>query len=202
MGLADESIRDFVGKLGSDKPTPGGGSAAALVAAVGIALGDMVACLTVGKKKYKENEDKIKELKTKAEALELAFLALIQEDVEAFEPLSTAYKLGPGKEMEAALKGACAVPLDIMRKCGEAIELQLEFARLGSRIVISDAGCGAVLCKAAMQAASLNVYINAQSMEDKAYAQSAVNEAENLLEKYVPLADKVFDDVIGIICHH
>jgi formiminotetrahydrofolate cyclodeaminase len=97
--------------------------------------------------------------------------------------------------MEEALKHACSVPMDIMRTVCEAIDLMVEFAKKGSALAISDAGCGAVCCKAALQGASLNVFINTKSMQDRTYAESLEAEANGLLEKYCQLADEIFDIV-------
>ena len=74
--------------------------------------------------------------------------------------------------MESALRTACSVPMDILRACAEAVDIIEEFAAKGSRLAVSDAGCGAILCKAAMQAASLNIYINTKSMKDRACARA------------------------------
>ena len=97
--------------------------------------------------------------------------------------------------MENALKTACSVPMDIMRACAEALDIIEEFAAKGSRIAISDAGCGAILCKAAMQAASLNVFINTKSMKDRTCAEALEEEAHALLAKYTELGDAVFNMV-------
>ena len=87
--------------------------------------------------------------------------------------------------------------MDIMRACGEAIDIIEEFAAKGSRLAVSDAGCGAILCKAAMQAASLNVYINTKSMKDRACAQALEDEADALLAKYTSLGDSVYNSVVN-----
>lgn len=98
--------------------------------------------------------------------------------------------------MEDALKSAAGVPMDIMRTCGRALELIREFADKGSRLAVSDAGCAAACCKAAMQAASLNVFINTGMMKDRERAEELNAETEALLAKYNALADEVYDCVI------
>jgi formiminotetrahydrofolate cyclodeaminase len=97
--------------------------------------------------------------------------------------------------MEAALQAACAVPLEIMAKCGEAIRLHEEFAAKGSRLAVSDAGVGVVFCKAALFGASLNVYINTAAMKDRVLAEEYNKKADALLAEYGPLADRIFDSV-------
>ena len=99
--------------------------------------------------------------------------------------------------MEAALKEACSVPMEIMEKCCEAIELIVEFGAKGSKLAISDAGGGAAFCKAALKGASLNVYINTKSMADRAYAEELNKKADAMLEKYTKIADETFDSVLG-----
>jgi len=195
---------EFVSVLASKEPTPGGGGAAALVGAVGTALGNMVGSLTLGKKKYADVQDDIVALKTKADALQDELLALIALDAEAFEPLSRAYGLPSSTDeekaekariMEDALRTASAVPLRIMEKCCEAIDLHQEFAAKGTAIAISDVGCGVVCCKAALQAAGLNVFINTKSMTDRAHASQLNTQANTLLRKYTALADDIFAGV-------
>ncbi len=198
--LIDKTITEFMNELASNAPVPGGGGAAALVGAVGIALGDMVGELTTGKKKYADVEEDIQALMAEAKSLQSEFLRLIDADAEAFAPLAKAYgipKDEPGRDeiMEEALKAGASVPMDIMRTCGKALDVIKEFADKGSRLAISDAGCAAACCRAAIRAASLNVFINTKAMKDREYAESLNAEADMLLEKYNKLADQIFASV-------
>ena len=200
--LADRTLREFTDELASNAPVPGGGGAAALVGAVGIALGDMVGELTTGKKKYADVEEDIQRLMTEAKAVKDEFIRLVDADAEAFAPLAKAYgipKDDPERDkiMEEALKNGAAVPMDIMRTCGKALDIIRELAEKGSRLAISDAGCAAACCKAAIRAASLNVFINTKSMKDREFADQLNAEADELLAKYNQLADEVFDSVEG-----
>ena len=206
MGFSTVACNEFVEVLASKAPVPGGGGASALVGAVGTALGNMVGSLTVGKKKYADVEEEMWELKGKADALQKELLALIERDAEVFEPLSKAYgkpreteeeKAEKARVMEIVLKDACSVPMEIMEKCCEALDLIKEFAAKGSALAISDAGVGAVFCKAALQGASLNVYINTKSMKNREYAEELNTKADAMLEKYTKLADEVFESVLG-----
>ena len=201
MKMIDKTVCVFTEELTSPAPVPGGGGASALVGAIGVSLGDMVGELTVGKKKYADVEEDIKSLMARAQDLRARLLALIDGDAEAFAPLAKAYgipKDDPSRDevMEGALKVACGVPMDILRACAEALNLIEEFAAKGSRLAISDAGCGAVLCKAAMQAASLNIFINTKAMKDRACAETLEKEAKALLEKYTAKGDEIFSAVI------
>jgi len=200
MQFIDQPITEFVSELSSKAAVPGGGGASALVGAVGMALGSMVGSLTVGKKKYAEVEDDIKSLMEKANALQTELLRLVDEDAVVFEPLSKAYgipKDDPTREavMEDALKLATSVPLDIMRLSARAIELLDEFAKKGSRLALSDAGVGATFCKAAIEGASLNVFINTKYMVNRDYAKSVEAEADAILSKYCSLADEILKEV-------
>ncbi|HIS06749.1 sugar ABC transporter substrate-binding protein [Lachnoclostridium sp. An196] len=201
MGFTKNTCEEFVDVLASKAPVPGGGGASALVGAIGMALGNMVGSLTVGKKKYADVEADIIALKEKATALQADFLRLVDADAEAFEPLSKAYgmpketeeqKAEKARVMAIVLKDACAVPMEIMEKCCEAIDVIEEFAAKGSALAISDAGVGVVFCKAALLGASLNVYINTKSMADKEYAASLNEKADKMIADYSKKADEIF----------
>lgn len=206
MGFSTVPCNEFVEVLGSKAPVPGGGGASALVGAVGTALGNMVGALTVGKKKYADVEEEMKELMAKATTLQDELLHLIERDAEVFEPLSKAYgmpreteeeKAEKARVMEIVLKDACSVPMEIMEKCCEAIDLIVEFAAKGSALAISDAGVGAAFCKAALEGASLNVYINTKSMKNWEYAEELNRKCDEMLAVYTVKADEIFRNVLG-----
>lgn len=204
MEMMEQSCTRFLAELAGKAPVPGGGGASALVGAAGVALGNMVGCLTAGKKKYAAVEADIQALNARAEALRRELEALVQADAEAFAPLAAAYGLPkdtPAQAahkaavLEAALDTACAVPLEIMQKCAEGIVLVEQYAAKGSVLAVSDAGCAAALCKAALQSASLNVFINTKLMTDRTHAAALDAQADALLNEYVPRADAVFASV-------
>lgn len=194
------SCREFVGALATNAPTPGGGGAAALAGAVGTALGNMVGALTVGKKKYANVEAEIAALRVKCDALQTELLNQVLADAQGFEPLARAYGI-PNDDperprlLEEATLAACRAPVRIMELCCEAIEIISVLAEKGSRIAVSDAGCGAAICKAALLAASLNVFINTKSMIDRETAEALNAKANAMLDKYAPMADAIFDSV-------
>ena len=205
MELLNSSVKSFTEVLASKAPVPGGGGASALVGAIGIALGDMVGELTVGKKKYAAVEEDIKALMVKGDELREKLLECINKDAVAFEPLSKAYgipKDDPTRDevMEKCLHDAAQVPFEILCLCCDAIELQVDFAEKGSVLVISDAGTGVVHCKAALQGAAINVKVNTKSMKDRAYAAEIDKEVDERLAKYGKMADEVFDKVYGRFC--
>ena len=204
MGYSTIPVNEFVEKLGSGSPTPGGGGASALVGALGISLGNMVAHLTIGRKKYASVELDMLELKAHASNLQAQLLTLIERDAEVFEPLAKAYSLPKQTEeekkekdrvMEKALNQACRIPMEIMETVCESLELVKEAAQKGTAAAVSDAGDAAVFCKAALQGASLNVFINTRSMKDRNTAEEYNRRADELLEKYCPVADEIFESV-------
>lgn len=209
MSFLNQEIQSFTDVLASKASVPGGGGASALVGAVGTALGSMVGALTVGKKKYADVEADIIELMKKADVVRAELLKQIDEDARVFEPLSKAYGLPKDTEeqkaekdriMEECLHEACSVPMQIMVKCCEAIELQKDFAAKGSSLAISDVGVGVAFCKAALQGASLNVFINTKSMKDRDYAEMLNRQALAMLDTYVPMADEIYEGVYSRLC--
>lgn len=199
--VADMRVGEFSDVLSSKAPVPGGGGASAVAAAVGASLGQMVASLTLGKKRYADVQGRIEELIPRFEAVRSELLALADEDAKAFEPLSRAYGLPKGTEeerahkaevMEAALRSACEPPLKIMKKTCEAIDLVDEVSRIGTRIAISDAGAGATLLSAALKAVSLNIFINAKSMVDRDYAEDLLSHTQEMLDEGCKKADDAY----------
>ena len=206
MSFREKRIEEFLDALASKAPVPGGGGASALLSAIGAALGQMVCNLTVGKKKYAAVEPDILALREKLEVMMHEFEQMMDEDAVAFEPLSKAYGLPRdtqeqieerAKIMEAALKTACSVPLKIMERTSEALDLLAELAKKGSALAISDVGVAAVAAKAALQGASLNVYINTDLMADKAAAAAYESAADSMMAKYNKVADDIFTLVIN-----
>lgn len=201
MKAEDQTLKQFADVLAAKTPTPGGGGAAAYVAALGTALAGMVGNFTVGKKKYADVEPDIVRIMTRAEVLQNRFITLIDADAEAFYPLSEAYaipKEDPDRaaKMEPCLVNAMAVPREIMKLCEEAIELQYELMEKGSRLMLSDVGTGATLLRGALNAAATNVCVNAKSLSDRELAAQTIAEVEQELDKYGFMADVIFTKVL------
>lgn len=195
-----KSCREFVSLLASDAPAPGGGGAAALVGAIGTALGNMVGALTVGKKKYADVEEKIKCLMSRCDELQTQLLDQVAADAEGFVPLARAYGIpeddpNRAETLERATVTACQAPMRIMELCCDSLNVIAVMAEKGSRLAVSDAGCAAALVKAALQAASLNVFINTKTLRDRALAQEMNEKCLDMLERYGALADQVFNQV-------
>ena len=163
------SCREFTEVLASDAPAPGGGGAAALTAAIGTALGGMVAALTVGKPRYAAVETELRSVMADCGALRQQLLAQVQADAEGFLPLAAVYALPKNdptrpEKLAAASADACKTPLHIMELCCRALDAMAVLAEKGSRLAVSDAGCGAAILGGALRAASLNVLVNTKAM--------------------------------------
>ena len=185
MDYTTKSCREFVTVLASNEPAPGGGGASALVAAIGTALGNMVGSLTVGKKKYADVEAEIIALQKKCDALQTELLDQVPADAEGFIPLANAYGI-PKDDPDRPR---------IMELCCEAIDAIEVFAAKGSRLAVSDAGCGATIVKAALQAASLNVFINTKTLQNREVAEEMNAKCLTMLDVYGKKADGIFETV-------
>ena len=204
MDLAKSSVTEFTELLASPAAVPGGGGASALVGAVGIALGDMVGELTVGKKKYADVEDEIRALMKQAQDLRVRLLDCIRKDAEAFEPLSRAYgipKEEPGRAqiLEKCLRDAASAPLEILDLCCEAVDLLEGFAAKGSRLILSDAATGAMICHGAIYGAAVNVRVNTKLMKDREYAAKIDAHVNGKLAVYPAKAEKIYAEVSAIV---
>lgn len=191
--LMDLSCSEFARVLAAKEPVPGGGGAAALVGALAAALCSMVGNFTVGKKTYAEVENDIQRMLGEAERIRERFLELSEEDAQAFVPLSRAYALpkeDPERDaiLEEATKAACKAPFEMMQECARVIDLLEEMGQKGSKMLLSDVVCGAVLARSALEAASMNVFVNTKSLQDRDYARQLETECRKLLECYVPRA--------------
>ncbi len=194
--MLNNSCNEFLNQLASGAAVPGGGGASALCGALGAALGSMVCNLTLGKKKYAGVQQDIQQLIGQTEAL--------RSKLQQLEPLSKAYGLpkdAPERDqtMAQCLKEAGAVPLRIMETCAQVVGLLEELAEKGSRLALSDVGVAAVFCRAALEGASLNVYINTKLMKDRALAEDYEAQADGLLAQWVPRADKTAQAVQAAI---
>ena len=202
--LTNKSCADFAAVLAAKESVPGGGGAAALVGALGVALCSMVGNFTTGKKRYADVEDDIQRMLAEAETCRLNLIELVEKDAEAFYPLSQAYgipKEDPKRAevLEAATKNACAGPVEMMRQICKAIELLEEMGEKGSRMLISDVGCGALLCRAALEAASMNVFVNTKTLTDRAFAEALEAECDAMLAEYCPRAEACAKSVMDHI---
>lgn len=193
------SCRDFAGQTASAAPTPGGGSAAAYAGTLGMALVNMVARLTLGKKKYAGVEAEVAELLDKGEQIRETLLATVQADADAFVPLAAAYALPAGTDGEKAAKAAelsarshtaASIPFQGAQAAVEGLEIARRIAECGSRLVISDAGCGAALLLAAVKSFDFTVRINLGAVQDKKFVNEAAQEMAALVARATSLEEE------------
>lgn len=202
--IEKQQIGTWTDTLASKAPVPGGGGASALGGALGAALGQMVANLTVGKKRYADVEEEMQHSLTVLAGLQAEFLHLADEDARVFAPLAQAYGM-PGdtpeqkaeKEqvMEERLLAASMVPLAMMEKAWEVLEILEQLEAKGSRMAVSDVGVAVQFARAAVTGAVMNVYINTKSMKNRDKAAELNRKAEKLLEDGCRKADAVYDRV-------
>ena len=194
-------LDDFLDQLASRASTPGGGSAAGLMGAMGAALVSMVCNLTVGKPQYAAVEADMQALLARAEALRAALAHSIAGDVAAFDAVMAAYGLPKASEdekaartqaIQAALRVAMAVPMDAARLAAQVIELSAEAAEKGNTNVISDAGVAVVAALASLKSAALNVYVNAGALKDREHAEAQVAELDALLASSETRAAEIY----------
>lgn len=206
MTMVDQTCSAFIEVLASKAPVPGGGGAAAMGGAIGMALSNMVGNLTVGKKKYADVEGEVKELVAKGEAVILKLKRLVDKDAEVFEPLSKAYGLPKNtpeevkfkeETMENCCKTACGVPMEIMRAAFEGIKIHARMGQIGTMIAISDVGCGVVFLKSALISGSLNVIINLNTIKDPAFLSATRKEMDELLSTGSKMADETLALVLS-----
>jgi methenyltetrahydrofolate cyclohydrolase len=204
--IKDQAVEEFLDRLASSAATPGGGSAAAIMGAMGAALVSMVCNLTIGKKNYLEVEGEMKSVLGEAERLRGRLTDMIAEDIAAFDSLMAAYglpkeadeqKAARSAAIQAGLKQATEVPLGCARVCAEVIALSHRAAEKGNLNVISDAGVAALAAQAALRSAALNVYINAPGIKDREFADSRIAEIEALLHEAVAQSESAFAIVKG-----
>ena len=194
------SADSYAQHLAAKEPIPGGGSAAAYVGALAVSLASMAGVYAQGKPAYAQHEDDLAKYIARASALRQDFMELMDEDSRQFLLVSSAFSVPKddpkrAEIVEDALKEAAQPPLKVMRKVCESIELLEEMLIKGSRMLLSDVGCGAALARGALIAASHTLFVNTHSMHDTAYAQTLLDEADKLLDTYVSRADAVSDAV-------
>ena len=208
MAMTDKSCREFVDLLAAKVSVPGGGGAAAMVGAVGTALSNMVGNFTVGKKKYADVEEEVQKLIDEGGQVIQGLLDLVEQDAAAFEPLSRAYGLPNGTDEEKKIKAetmeresiaACQVPMDIIRLSYQGIKIHQRMGEIGSRMLISDVGCGVMFLKAALIAGQMNVAINLNSIQDENFIKQTRAEMMALVSEGSLLAEDVSAKVLAEI---
>ena len=197
--LRTKTVDDFLEELASQSPAPGGGSVAALAAALGSALASMVCRLTLGKKKYFEVQAEMEEALVRSDTLRRQAAGLMDEDAEAFNQVMAAYCLSKDSDDQAvlrqaaiqqAVKEAIRIPLEVMRLAEESFQLVQTVAEKGNKNSASDAGVAALMLRAAMDGALLNVRTNLPAITDKEFASSVCREADDIKKRVNEVAEQ------------
>jgi formiminotetrahydrofolate cyclodeaminase len=200
------SLQSFLNELAGSAPTPGGGSAAAIMGAMGAALVSMVCNVTLGKKGHEADAPDLIAVRDESEQLRARLSAMVAEDIAAFDGLMAAYRLPKASEQEKSrraeaiqsnLRAATETPLACARACAEVVALSRRAGEKGYAGVISDAGVGVLAANSALRSAALNVYINAPALKDRAYALAATAEIEKLLDQCSRESESIFALVRG-----
>ena len=210
MQLANLTVKGFLDKTASNEPVPGGGSISALNGAIASALAEMVANLTIGRKKYAEVEDIMKELAPKFDALRERMVKDIDRDSEAYNRVFDAFKLPKETDEEKELrkkaiqretKYAAQVPMEVARAVADILPAIATVARKGNQNAVTDA-CVAMMCaRNAILGALLNVRINLTSINDQAFVEQMAKEANRLEEEAISQEAEIMNYVkeqIGI----
>jgi formiminotetrahydrofolate cyclodeaminase len=204
--LTESPLNTFLDDLASNKPAPGGGSAAALCGSVGAALVSMVANLTVGRKKYAGVEDQVKSLLGQADALRSHLLSLIEEDIAVYTDVSNAGKMPRDTDeqkaartdaMQLALKAATMPPMKIVEACRDVLQLCMPIAEIGNVGAVSDAGVAALAAEAGMRAGALNVLINRGMIKDETFVRRESAHLAGLLTGMPELKEEVYSYVVS-----
>ena len=199
--MREHSIDQFLDDLASGSPTPGGGSAAAIMGAMGAALVSMVCNVSFGKKGCEAAEPELRNMLVRSEELRRHLTAMTAEDIAAFDSLMAAYKLAKSSDEEkarraetiqACLERATEVPLECARACSRVVAMARRAADLGYKHVISDVGVGVAAADAALRSAALNVFINAPALKDRAFAEQAIGEIDQLLARAASESESVY----------
>ena len=198
--LASMKINGFLSELASSSPAPGGGSVAAIVGSLGAALSSMVCNLTVGKEKYADVQDEIKDTLKKSEQLRKDLTKLIDEDTEAFNDVMKAFKLPKdteeqkkkrSKAIQESYKTAANVPLEAARTCEKILDVAMVVANKGNQNSITDAAVSALIAQAGVESAILNVKINLGSLKDETFVKKISSELDKLQKNTTKKTEKI-----------
>ena len=194
------NLATFLDDLASGEPTPGGGSAAALAGALGVALAAMVANLTVDRKRYVDVNSQMQTVLHEAEALRGRLTDLVVEDAKAYEQVRAAYRLpkesvddvaARNAAVQAAMQGASVTPLETMRACIAVLRLAEQAATLGNVNAATDGAVGALLAQAGLRGAALNVRVNLSGLDDRNFAAACEQEVASLLAEAEAITGRI-----------
>jgi formiminotetrahydrofolate cyclodeaminase len=204
MALADLSIKKFLAKTASNSPVPGGGSIAALSAAIAASLSEMVAHLTIGKKGYEALEEEMQGIAKDALQYRERLIRYIDKDSDAYNDVMAAFKLPKGTEQERnnregaiqeALINATLVPLDVARDAFKTIELAGKVVQQGNKNAVTDAAVAVMMARTAALSALYNVKINLASIKDTNFVEEIREEIKHMESEIVNREREILSDV-------
>jgi len=187
--LLNMNLRQFCNETLSDSPAPGGGSVAALMGALGVSLGGMVANLSAGKRGWDDKLDYFSDWAVKAQQLKDELLVLVDEDTAAFNKLMDAFalpkdsaeeKAARAAAIQLATKGAAEIPLKVMETASKSYQLLSEMAEKGNPASVSDVGVGLLAVRACVEGAAMNVRINLTSLKDEKSESALLKKIEQI----------------------
>ncbi len=199
---ADQTIRHFLAETAANTPVPGGGSISALNGALAAALAEMVANLTIGKKKYAEYEGQMKAIAVEAAAIRKRFTAFIDDDSQAYEQVFAAYKLPKeteeqvavrNKEIQEAMKLAARVPMRVAEEAEEVMESIIYIAHKGNQNAVTDACVAMMAARTCVLGALLNVRINLSSIDDPVFVERMKAKADRIEAEAIRIETKLLD---------
>ena len=208
MKIADMKVTELINAVGSDAPAPGGGAVAGLAGGIGVALTMMVNGLTLSKKGFEDDRERILDAIAKGNELQERFVDVMTRDSEVFDVLIESLALPKENDaqkairrgaVQASFRNCTEVPLTMMEVCLESIDLLATLVGTTNPNVVSDLGIAALTLKTAMQSAWLNVLINLSSLKDKEYADECCHKGEAMLAHAIPLAEESYEKVLKVI---
>ncbi len=199
----EKSLKSYLDKLASKSPTPGGGSASALLGALAAGLVSMVANFTLGKPKYKRVEKSVARILERVEKLRERLSQLTEEDSLVYTEVSAVYRMPKGKErdkaMQRALRQASKVPFDVANLAFQLLKLNEELVEKGNRNLISDVGVSVIFSLGALETAALNVEINLAGIKDKEFVTKKRKILQSLLREGKKIEERVVKKVERLI---
>lgn len=191
----NKSIKVYLDDLAAKKPVPGGGSAAALSAAIGVGLMSMTANYTEGDSKYKAQAETIADMLVRCENHRSRLEDLVDEDIAAYEKLSAGMKGSPKDEtkLQVLFKNAAEAPFEVCKIAAECLKLCKVLAESGNKNLITDVAVAAILLEGAFFSAKFNVYINLKYIKDMDYIGSIHGVLAPLEEKLPALKEEILE---------
>jgi len=202
--LVNLSVKEFLAKTAGSDPVPGGGSISALNAAIASALAEMVANLTIGRKKYEDKEELMKEIASVAAHYQTGFIKDIDADSDAYNQVFDAFKLPKetdtekaerSKQIQAATKIAAEVPMEVARKAFALMDFIARVAEEGNQNAITDACVSMMTARTAVLGAILNVRINLTSIKDEEYVKLMTEEVNHLEREAISKEEELLKKV-------